>query len=486
MLEAPIAMTATSFSLPCFIPASKAQKTEPTENSIFAEDQLDFDLLAEYLLEDSAGAANTGFDFNIETPPATEQQQPVVSVTPDTNFESFQDSTINVSVHTNNWKLKDEPTQAIRTQGNMTNNQSLLAPAPAPLPSSLPTIPLSIKPPSPQLVPMLAQTNNVPAQTMVVHQHKRPRIDAGIQQQQQIQVPSTSNTTTNQLLPSNNTILPQILAPRGGRQKSQAQIDRRRERNRILARRTRLRKKFFFESLQKDVIDLQKENMALKEVVRSHIKADDAKKILGDCNATEKLPSIVLEHCGCPTDLAQKDFNLVNSVQKSQQCFVITDPSLQDNPIVYASNDFLTLTGYSREQVLGRNCRFMQGNDTDPNKVAKIRKALSSGDDVSVTFINYTADGTAFWNKLFIAALRDAQNNIVNYIGVVVQVARPDSDDPESGKALPGQTPSSGDQSAVTNSDSAVDADAAVMAIESAVTAAVAAAPIVVKTNPNP
>merc|ERR1719223_201743 len=69
---------------------------------------------------------------------------------------------------------------------------------------------------------------------MVVHQHKRPRIDVGTQQQQ-IQAPSTSNATTNQLLPGNNTILPQILAPRGGRQKSQAQIDRRRERNRILA-----------------------------------------------------------------------------------------------------------------------------------------------------------------------------------------------------------------------------------------------------------
>jgi len=482
MLEAPIAMNANSFSLPCFIPASRAQKTEPSENNIFSEDQLDFDLLAEYLLEDSVGVANTGFDFNIESPPVTEQQQPAVSVTPDTNFENFQDSTINISVTTNNWKAKDEPKRASTTQGTITSNQSLIAPAPSSLPSSLPTMPLSIKPPSPQLVPMPTQTSSVPAQTMVLHQHKRPRTDAGTQQQ--IQAPSTSNATTNQLLPGNNTILPQILAPRGGRQKSQAQIDRRRERNRILARRTRLRKKFFFESLQKDVIDLQKENMALKEVVRTRIKADEAKKILGSCNATEKLPSIVLEHCGCPTDLAQKDFNLVNSVQKSQQCFVITDPSLQDNPIVYASNDFLTLTGYSREQVLGRNCRFMQGTDTDPTKVAKIRKALSSGDDASVTFINYTADGTAFWNKLFIAALRDAQNNIVNYIGVVVQVARPDSDDPESGKALPGENSSTGDQNAATNSDSAVDADATVMAIESAVTAAVAAAPIVVKTNP--
>jgi hypothetical protein len=53
--------------------------------------------------------------------------------------------------------------------------------------------------------------------------------------------------------------------------------------------------------------------------------------------------------------------------------------------------------------------------------------------------INYTADGTAFWNKLFIAALRDAQNNIVNFIGVIVKVATPEPDDPEAGKRLPGE-----------------------------------------------
>eukprot|EP01083_Nonionella_stella_P206859 752003_1 len=111
------------------------------------------------------------------------------------------------------------------------------------------------------------------------------------------------------------------------------------------------------------------------------------------------------------------------SVKQSQQSFVITDPSLQDNPIVYASDGFLDLTGYSRDQVLGRNCRFLQGTDTDPAKVAEIRKALQHGDDASVTFLNYCADGTPFWNKLFIAALRDAQNNIVNYIGVSVKVA---------------------------------------------------------------
>lgn len=223
-----------------------------------------------------------------------------------------------------------------------------------------------------------------------------------------------------------------------GRKKTQAQIDRRRERNRILARRTRLRKKFFFESLQKEVIDLQRENTALKDIVRTQL-ADEGTKILDECDAMEKLPPSVLEACGeNASEYDQQDFNLVRSIQNSQHSFIITDPSLQDNPIVFASDDFLSLTGYAREDVLGRNCRFLQGTDTSQAKVEEMRKGLANGDDVNVTLVNYTADGTPFWNKLFIASLRDAQNNIVNFIGVVVKVDAPEPGDPEHGKKLPG------------------------------------------------
>jgi PAS domain S-box-containing protein len=233
-------------------------------------------------------------------------------------------------------------------------------------------------------------------------------------------------------------VFPGVATGRG--RKSVAQIERRRERNRILARRTRLRKKFFFESLQKDVTDLQRENSILKELVKQKLPPDVSQQLLADCDAMEQLPPAVQEVVGENlTDMDSQDFNLVRSIQRSQQCFVITDPSLQDNPIVYASDDFLTLTGYKREDVLGRNCRFLQGTETSPQKVEQVRKAVAMGEDVAVTMINYTADGTAFWNKLFIAALRDAQNNIVNFIGVIVKVAAPDPDDPEAGKRLPGE-----------------------------------------------
>lgn len=147
----------------------------------------------------------------------------------------------------------------------------------------------------------------------------------------------------------------------------------------------------------------------------------------------------------------------------------------------------MTLTGYNRDQVLGRNCRFLQGEESNQTKVASIRKAVTNGDDATITFINYMADGTPFWNKLFVAALRDAQNNIVNYIGVSVKVAGPEQEDIEHGKLLPGQSSSdslSGEndndlfvENTDADADNTVDADAAIMAIEGAVTKAVAAAP---------
>lgn len=316
-------------------------------------------------------------------------------------------------------------------------------------------------------------------QSVVVHHHaglvsKRRRLDA----QTAMMVPGAAPGTI-----MNGHLMAHAMSGRG-RQKTQAQIDRRRERNRILARRTRLRKKFFFESLQKEVTDLQRENAILKELAKKHLDQKVSKDLLDGCNAMEQLPDSVAEAVGEGAgDMDQKDFNLVQSIQRSQQCFVITDPGLQDNPIVYASDDFLTLTGYKREEVLGRNCRFLQGTETSTHKLEQLRKAVANGQDVSVTMINYTASGTAFWNKLFIAALRDAQNNIVNFIGVIVKVASPDPDDPEANKRLPGdQTAAdSGDEAMVsvkTDANSVAQAaDGTVKAIEGVVSAAVAAAP---------
>merc|ERR1711935_1071472 len=97
--------------------------------------------------------------------------------------------------------------------------------------------------------------------------------------------------------------------------------------------------------------------------------------------------------------LMEPDFRLMSALSGSQQNFAISDPTLPDNPIVFASQGFLNLTGYQLDQVLGRNCRFLQGPETDPQAVEKIRKAVAEGVDASVCLLNYRIDGTTFWNQ---------------------------------------------------------------------------------------
>ncbi|CAM9621027.1 unnamed protein product [Chrysoparadoxa australica] len=198
----------------------------------------------------------------------------------------------------------------------------------------------------------------------------------------------------------------------------------RRERNREHAKRSRVRKKFLLESLQKSVNSLQEENAALKKSITDHL-GDRGKDLLLKCqvNPDEVSGSLVTQTPGkAKTILEEPDYSLVKALQTAQQNFVITDASLPDNPIVFASQGFLSLTGYNLTQVLGRNCRFLQGPETDPASVEKIRHAITEGLDCSVCLLNYCADGTTFWNQFFVAALRDGNGKIVNYVGIQCKV----------------------------------------------------------------
>lgn len=201
----------------------------------------------------------------------------------------------------------------------------------------------------------------------------------------------------------------------------------RRLRNREHAKRSRVRKKFMLESLQEQVRKLQEENSDLRLLVQKHIP-DNALKIIDDCCSSSPLFGVQQELDGEDksatgdekksekTALIKTDFSLIESLTSGQQNFVLSDPRLPDNPIVFATPGFYELTGYTREQVLGRNCRFLQGPGTDPKAVDVIRSAIANGNDATVCLLNYKADGTPFWNQFFVAALRDADNCIVNYV----------------------------------------------------------------------
>ncbi len=97
---------------------------------------------------------------------------------------------------------------------------------------------------------------------------------------------------------------------------------------------------------------------------------------------------------------------------------LITDARQPDDPAVYANAGFESLTGYPVEEVRGRNCRFLQGEETAPSAVAAIREALAADSPCSVEILNYRKDGTQFWNLLSISPIRDESGCVTHHIGV--------------------------------------------------------------------
>mmetsp|Transcript_9636 Transcript_9636/g.18602 ORF Transcript_9636/g.18602 Transcript_9636/m.18602 type:complete len:308 (-) Transcript_9636:200-1123(-) len=210
-----------------------------------------------------------------------------------------------------------------------------------------------------------------------------------------------------------------------GKELTEQQKLERRERNREHAKRSRLRKKFLLESLQDQIHGLEEQLDGLKNAIKAELP-DKAEHIITTvCGSKEKYTPLPMPSGFGPVKtLMEPDFRLMSALSGSQQNFAISDPSLPDNPIVYVSQGFLDLTGYTLDQVLGRNCRFLQGPGTDQGAVEVIRKGIKEGVDTSVCLLNYKADGTPFWNQFFVAALRDAENNVVNYVGVQCEVSK--------------------------------------------------------------
>ncbi|WP_277555941.1 PAS domain S-box protein [Halobaculum limi] len=95
----------------------------------------------------------------------------------------------------------------------------------------------------------------------------------------------------------------------------------------------------------------------------------------------------------------------------------ITDPNKDGNPIVYANNKFEEITGYHSQRVIGRNCRFLQGEDTDEAAIDRLRTAVEHEGSTEVELRNYRADGRVFWNEVVLAPIFDADGDVVNFTG---------------------------------------------------------------------
>jgi len=100
----------------------------------------------------------------------------------------------------------------------------------------------------------------------------------------------------------------------------------------------------------------------------------------------------------------------------------LSDPDQDDNPIVYANKAFEQITGYSNEETVGRNCRFLQEQERDQEELQKIRDAIKNAKPVEVTLKNFRKNGELFYNRLSITPLFDTEGHLIYFLGVQYDV----------------------------------------------------------------
>ena len=113
-------------------------------------------------------------------------------------------------------------------------------------------------------------------------------------------------------------------------------------------------------------------------------------------------------------ELRVRDF----AIAAAANGIVIADARLPDAPLIYTNESFLQMTGYPREEVIGRNCRFLQGPETNPEAVLELHEAIHQGRKCQVQILNYRKDGTSFWNEVTVSPVHDAQGAVTHFVGI--------------------------------------------------------------------
>jgi PAS domain S-box-containing protein len=117
-------------------------------------------------------------------------------------------------------------------------------------------------------------------------------------------------------------------------------------------------------------------------------------------------------------------FLLREAVDATDVGITVADPRIPGCPLVFVNEAFLRTSGYAREEVLGRNCRFLQGADTEPDVLVDLRACIAEGRTFRGTLTNFRKDGTRFLNRLHIAPVRSSDGDLVAFIGVQHDVTR--------------------------------------------------------------
>ena len=113
---------------------------------------------------------------------------------------------------------------------------------------------------------------------------------------------------------------------------------------------------------------------------------------------------------------------LKRTFEASRSPLILTDYHLPDNPIVYSNQAFLDLTGYEMDEIIGRNCRFLQGDDTEKPGVGELHDAVINGTHARTVLKNYTKDGKVFYNDLLISPIRDTSGDITHFMGMQLDI----------------------------------------------------------------
>ena len=127
--------------------------------------------------------------------------------------------------------------------------------------------------------------------------------------------------------------------------------------------------------------------------------------------------------------IVEKDSGIIPQVLSAilDECVngvTLADPDLEDAPIIYANKAFERLTGYSQAEIVGHNCRFLQGEDREQSGRHEIAQAMKNHESIEVTLRNYKKDGTLFYNRLKIIPLFDKKQRVIYYLGVQYDITQ--------------------------------------------------------------
>ncbi|WCM94467.1 histidine kinase famiy protein [Acidovorax sp. NCPPB 2350] len=128
---------------------------------------------------------------------------------------------------------------------------------------------------------------------------------------------------------------------------------------------------------------------------------------------------------GAPSEVSEhKDDIFFAAIETTRMPMLVTDPRQPDNPIVFCNRAFVAMTGYHLQEILGHNCRFLQGPGTDRNTVAAVREAVEQRREISLELLNYRKDGSSFWNALFISPVYNRRGELVYFFASQLDVSR--------------------------------------------------------------